>query len=307
MKFFSRHKNHFGYNLCLGLLGINTVSPLLVNANDIFDWISSFYIQITIINILAFIFSFIKYSRIIPFSISLAYLLFSIYWVYEPIKNSTNFTKDIRMVHSNVYTGNLEKELWAKEVLKHNPDVIAVQEVDQYWFDFLEGRLTQYQFRKVFPSNDNFGIGIYSKFPIKNLSGELFSKNGTTSITGELIINDEKLKLVYTHPVPPITGNYTKQRNKQLEKAFRHVRNKDNVIVFGDLNISKYSMYLKDIAESAGLLLQSRELNYTWPAGNLLLATSIDHVFSSPNIKMKVIKGEYVGSDHFPLIIDLKL
>lgn len=283
------------------------MSPLLVNVSDIFDWISSFYIQITIINILAVIFCFIKYSRIIPFGISLACLFFSIHWVYEPINNSSKFTRDIRIVHSNAYTVNYDKELWAKEVLKHNPDIIAVQEIDQYWFDFLEGKLKQYQFRKVFPSDDNFGIGIYSKYPINNLSGVLFSINGTTSIIGELIINEEKLELVYTHPVPPITGNYTRQRNHQLEQVFRHARNKDNVIVFGDLNISKYSMYLKAIAESAELVLQSREINYTWPAGNFILATSIDHVFSSPNIKMKVVRGEFVGSDHFPLIIDLKL
>lgn len=87
-------------------------------------------------------------------------------------------------------------------------------------------------------------------------------------------------------------------------------RPRERMILTGDLNATPWSWQLRRLDRSLGLIRRDRAVA-TWPARVLgrewpLPVLPIDHVYAGPGwATVKVERGPYLGSDHYPLIVTL--
>ncbi|MGD1717475.1 endonuclease/exonuclease/phosphatase family protein [Dapis sp. BLCC M172] len=98
-------------------------------------------------------------------------------------------------------------------------------------------------------------------------------------------------------------------RNKQLSEIASYVANqKISIVVTGDLNITMWSPYYKELISNSGLYNARKGFGMisTWPSFFPLLSIPIDHCLVSQDIRVfKTKSGKNIGSDHLPLITDL--
>lgn len=123
----------------------------------------------------------------------------------------------------------------------------------------------------------------------------------------------------YAHAAGPmelVTAHLSWPTEPGIEGQMRAVeaavaaRPQARMIFTGDLNSTPWSWQLRRLDRSLGLTRRDRAMP-TWPARVLgqawpLPVLPIDHVYAGPGwATVKVERGPYLGSDHYPLIITL--
>lgn len=235
---------------------------------------------------------------------------------YVPVKPvETVSGASIRVLNANVLISNTQYERLAQLIQREAPDLVALEEVDATWLTVLEPSLYHiYPYRKLVPLDSPFGIALYSKLPLSGVQVKFFGKayRGRLfpSILAQVQYGKQKtFSVLATHPLPPKSG--FEVRNSQLADiaAQRSGFGKDLVVV-GDLNISQWSPYFSRFIGATGLRDSQRGFGVqpSWPANAPLLRVPIDHVLVSPGIAVINRRlGPDIGSDHLPVIADLRL
>ena len=112
-----------------------------------------------------------------------------------------------------------------------------------------------------------------------------------------------------THPLPPGGGDYWRWRNGQLAELATFIQGLDGpVVVLGDLNVTPWSHYFRTFARDAQLRDGGKGfgLQISWPTYFPPLGIPIDHCLVSPQVDVHDRRtGPAIGSDHYPVIIDL--
>jgi endonuclease/exonuclease/phosphatase family metal-dependent hydrolase len=81
-------------------------------------------------------------------------------------------------------------------------------------------------------------------------------------------------------------------------------------VVLGDLNATPWSPYFRNLERAASLRDTGRRSGWrpTWPSALPPLWIPLDHCLVSKEIPYASrTVGNYVGSDHFPIIVDVVL
>jgi len=76
----------------------------------------------------------------------------------------------------------------------------------------------------------------------------------------------------------------------------------------GDLNVTPFSPHFQRLLHAGGLhrCVPDGELTPTWPARFPPLFIQIDHCLATAGVQAWNFEvGEYVGSDHYPISIDV--
>lgn len=224
---------------------------------------------------------------------------------------SISESPSIKLVHINLLSSNGEFELVKRYIEDQNPDIIVLEEFNMQWQEILEPKLEEYPTRLRIPRSDNFGIAVYSKPELK-LSEKILGRAGAPSIAGELEIKGRRITLLTTHPLPPVGSWYFEHRNDQLGEitSFINSHADGEVILIGDLNTSSFSIHFKKLLNETGLV-DSRSgfgILPTWPTWFPLANTTLDHCLISKGISVKNRDtGEYLGSDHLPISVEITL
>ncbi len=293
---------------------ILTLAGFLSHYGWWFDLASHFRLQYAVIQFLCVIlgvllknkkalivsglFLFINVSQILP-----------LYFLSRPVVANVGNIERLRILFFNVHTENTEHQKVEQYIESISPDILALEEIDQRWFDTLSKVLEKFPYKKFVLRRDNFGIGLFSKIPPSKMDIQYFGLVEVPSVLAKFSIGRKSVDILFTHPLPPATQHYFQWRNEQFSQiaALRSQFN-DNLIVLGDLNTTSWSYYFKDFVGSMKLR-DSRAgygLQTTWPTMMPFLGITIDHCLVSPNIyvlKRKI--GPDLGSDHFPVYIEL--
>src|SRR5690606_20825974 len=88
-------------------------------------------------------------------------------------------------------------------ILRESPDIVALMEVDEAWLDKLDVALWMMPFQRAVPRNDNFGIAIFSKAPIRKVH-DMSDAGEVPSIAVDIDVWGHPTTLVVTHPLPPM-------------------------------------------------------------------------------------------------------
>ena len=218
---------------------------------------------------------------------------------------------NLRVMISNVMTSNRRYQDVIDYVRSENPDLLVIMEMDLTWQQHLEPLKSLLPHSFAQPRSDNFGLAIFSKIPLINPKAQEWGKGTVVvpSLTANITVRDRVVSLIATHPVPPSSEEYFMSRNSQLDEIANYVRQVGNdAIVMGDLNMSMWSPYYRKFIDRANLrnTRASFGIQPSWPVNLPLLQIPIDHCSITPHLKVSNNRiGKDIGSDHYPLIVDL--
>ncbi len=211
----------------------------------------------------------------------------------------------VRLLLSNVLTTNPHADRIAALVAETKPDLIALVETDEAWFEKLAPALAGYQrIEQAFAGN--FGLGLYARGTVtgkvEHLGTEL-----PTLVADVALASGPRLSFVVTHPIPPLGSAERGDQLSELAAIAARLRTLPRPLVLaGDLNATPWS---RAFATIAGGLCDSRDgFGYqgSFPTSSWIVRIPIDHVLTSCDVGVADRRiGPDVGSDHLPVIVDL--
>lgn len=229
-------------------------------------------------------------------------------WLF-PASTPKPVGKTFRLMLLNVNTENTHHDRVLAEVRRSQPDVLLLMEVDNRWLSALQELTNSLPHTLLAPREDNFGIALFSRLPLKSPDVVELGDAGVPSITTVIEFAERNLFLVGTHPLPPGNPENAGLRNEQLEKlAVTVAERKLPTLVVGDLNAAPWSPHFLKLERSASLLDTGRASGWrpTWPTWFPPLWVPLDHCLVSTELAVSSRHiGNGVGSDHYPLVIDL--
>jgi endonuclease/exonuclease/phosphatase (EEP) superfamily protein YafD len=312
------------FNKRVGIDGLLTAIAFIVCSSSligfvghvwwVFELFSHFRIQyFAALSIISLIFACSRKFKIAIFIGCFAILnLFLILPYYTKLGTNAKGNSNIyKAIFINVHTANQKYHLVKELILKERPDFIVLAEVNNRWIKGIEEIEKDYPFYKLSPSEDNFGIALYSRHPFIDCKIKMFGTAYVPSIVSEFNIENRRFILLGTHPLPPTGKEYSQWRNEQLDAIAKYLSTIDgHKMLIGDLNTTPWSPYFTQLLKQASLIDSSKGngIARTWPTSSFILRIPIDHCLVSTDIKiLEKHAGEDIGSDHYPLIVSFTL
>jgi endonuclease/exonuclease/phosphatase family metal-dependent hydrolase len=183
-----------------------------------------------------------------------------------------------------------------------------------------------YQIIEGNPKKRNYGLAIFSRYPIVN-EGKVFDNNRTNgAIFADIKINDDTIRIYNAHlesmkidsdgleNIEGVKENYRQTlgklhrgslaRSKQLKVLVEHYSNSPYpIILMGDLNEIPYSYTYFKLSEQLQNAFEVAGRGFGFTYNRIIFFLRIDHIFSSPEITPIQFKThrEVDYSDHYPV------
>ena len=217
----------------------------------------------------------------------------------------------LRVVTANAWLTNIDHAALVGWLRDSDADIIALQEITPRWASALEPLARIYPYRKVIPREDPYGIALLSRWPIVDVQTMDFSGDGMPSLVADVDVQGRKLRVIALHTRWPVTPELQAARDRTLEQAAAlALTQPDATILLGDLNLTPYAPAFARLVSESGLqdALAGEAWRPTWQAGFWPLALPIDHVLVPRRGCVTGYEiGPYVGSDHRPVQVTLRL
>lgn len=189
------------------------------------------------------------------------------------------------------------------------PDILVIQEANANTLEVAKTlNIYPHQISKL--TEDPFGMIFLSKYPIIEESLHIMHAGPQDNFFFQALIkiNDKEVSIYTAHTAPPVSHVYFAQRNREfieISNTIQSDQNK-NVIFLGDMNVTPYSPFFKEVQENTGLKNEHTTLLHlpTWSAfKNYLFQIPIDHILHKGDLHLiEKRRGPSMGSDHYPLI-----
>jgi endonuclease/exonuclease/phosphatase (EEP) superfamily protein YafD len=310
-------------SLSTGLLLIINLFSYLGEYHFLFELLTHFRLQYLVLFLVSSLFFIILFNKK-WLLLSLFGLLFNaipVLSIYLPSETTaTGKNNQVSLLLTNVLTSNQSYGSLLKEIERKQADIIVVLELGYQWANELRTIDKKYPYQELIPRTDNFGIGLYSKYPLENIQVMDFASNGIPSITAGIQFDRNYLNIIATHPIPPMDESLAEQQKLHLENLANFTQSKREitasinttpVVIAGDLNSTLWSPRYREFMSSSGLIntRQGKGIYPSWPAGGIigdLLQIPLDHVLVTDNIHtQKFEKLDSINSDHFPIYVEL--
>ncbi|RME96128.1 MAG: endonuclease [Bacteroidetes bacterium] len=214
----------------------------------------------------------------------------------------------------NVLQDNRESKAFLDCVRRYHPDLLFLCETDQWWCKTLKTLSDNYPYRVEIPMDNTYGMCLLSRFPLTQVEQNFLVDEDIPSIYALLKHpNQVDIALHAVHPAPPVPeyAETTEKRNRELFLIAKRIAESSYpTLVFGDFNDVAWSRANKKFQQISGLLdlRKGRAIYATFPAYSSLLRVPIDQIFTTADFRLKKMQllGA-MGSDHFPLYLDLVL
>jgi endonuclease/exonuclease/phosphatase family metal-dependent hydrolase len=161
------------------------------------------------------------------------------------------------------------------------------------------------------PRDDPYGIALLSRWPIDDVQPADFANDGLPSLVANVDVRGRKLQVIALHTRWPVVPEMQVARDLALQRAAAlALTQPESTILLGDLNLTPYAPAFARLVTESGLrdALAGEAWRPTWQAGFWPLALPIDHVLVPPGSCVTAHEiGPYVGSDHRPLQVTLRL
>ena len=230
------------------------------------------------------------------------------YYLAKPAP--TGLTERLRVVSFNVLSSNLRHAETVAWVRQTDPDLAFFPEVTPVWAADLESLKSTMPHCIEHPQRDNFGLALFSKYPI--LEPELVDSRFLEVAMVRVVVEIAGRRVVFcgVHPLLPGSPAFAADRDAVLQQVAAMARRESGpVIVAGDLNATPWSHAMQPLV-AAGLrdTQLGRGFSATWQRNIPIFAIPIDHLLLGGNIAASARwTGPDLGSDHHPVIADLRL
>jgi endonuclease/exonuclease/phosphatase (EEP) superfamily protein YafD len=298
-----------GYALLSLALGGATLCaiPAIVGAKHwMLDNLTSFTLQLFIVlltlTVVALVFR--KPRSALLAGIMMALLAYRIYPHTETSQREST-PPTVSWLVANVYTSNIHHDSLITLIRERNPDVIGLVETDVRWLRALDEPLRDYPHRVLHPRDDNFGIAMYSRVPLMDAQVRDFGVVPT--IVASIKVGDREADLVLVHVLPPISQQYTQDRDEQLSVlGSLRARSGHGLVIAGDFNVTPYSSAFR-ASFPPSYFKRTGGVEGTFPAGvPAALRIPIDLVVAAGSIDVRRKLERDIKSDHLPFMVELR-
>lgn len=218
-----------------------------------------------------------------------------------------------KLLISNVLRENREYGKVLRIVRENDPDVFLAVETDDAWLRALEPLARTHPHAVRQPQDNYYGMVLFSRLPLIDPQVKFLVQEDIPSIhTAVELPSGDRIFLHGLHPRPPepIRDQPSTPRDAELVIVGRAVGDEEDrpTVVAGDLNDVAWSPTSELFLRLSGLLdpRMGRGFFNSYNANNPLLRYPLDHVFHSNDFKLVDLRRlEHVGSDHFPMLIEL--
>ncbi|MDT0632469.1 endonuclease/exonuclease/phosphatase family protein [Rubrivirga litoralis] len=222
--------------------------------------------------------------------------------------------RSFRLVISNVLMENRDGERWLETVRAEDPDLVVAVETDAWWAETAGALKDRLPHAVELPQDDTYGMCLYSRLELDDVEVRHLVEDEVPSLwVLARLPGGDRVRFVFLHPRPPrpdIAQDST-LRDAELVLAARDIVDFDEpVVVAGDLNDVAWSYTTSLFQKKADLLdpRVGRGLFATFHAQHRWLRYPLDHVFHSDDFALVGLQRlGNVGSDHFPIAIELAL
>jgi len=207
---------------------------------------------------------------------------------------------------ANVHTDNRDYASLLSLARQH--DVVGLLEVDEAWLAAVRAGLPDHALLAARPRADNFGVALLSRRP-GDLARVVRLGTDLPSIEARLSVSGAPVTLLLTHPLPPISEEYRRDRDVQLTAlAAEAVRLGPAVAVAGDLNVTRHVPAFAPLVDAG---LTDARVGHgrlaSWPAPLGPLGIAIDHLLLGAGLAAPTLDAVAFGSDHRALRFTLAL
>jgi endonuclease/exonuclease/phosphatase (EEP) superfamily protein YafD len=224
-------------------------------------------------------------------------------------KNPAN---SVRIFFANVYYQNQDFTALLHEIEDADPDVIVLVEFPWSWRDvFLKSPvIAKYRYGHGFKPWRYDSVILYSKLPVQNESESRIADRTVQS--ADIRIGSRILHLIGLHAPRPMHFHDNDYDGYWQQVLPRLLGAPHPLVAIGDFNATQYSLVYERL-KAGGLRSahEDRGRGYatTWPNGmDPVPPIRIDQAFLSPDVVCQgIAEGEGRGSDHKPLILDVRL
>ncbi len=218
--------------------------------------------------------------------------------------------RSLRVFAANLYIGNTELKTLLQHLDQTQPDLIVLTEFGFEQQAALAELVRSHPFGLRSPQNNPFGIAVFSRFPGRFQM--LQNEDILPSIYAEIQVDGRALRLLASHPFPPLGEAGRERRDRQLRRLAELLPPGSAslpLIVAGDFNAVPWNAPLTDFAEKLNLRGSSGSYFHggTFPTWAGPFGLTLDHILVSPEFRLKEFhRGPDVGSDHLPIAADLE-
>lgn len=220
----------------------------------------------------------------------------------------------LRVMSANVLISNRHAERLLALVQREQPDVLVTLESDKHWEKNLDTLLAEYPHTIKHPLDNAYGMHVYSKLPLEDSRVEFLVEPEVPSMHATVVLGSgDRISAHFLHPAPPSPTENERSAERDAELvilAQRVAGEQIPVIVAGDLNDVAWSRTTRLFRKLSRLLdpRVGRGFFNTFHARWFFARWPLDHFFHSDDFTLVELRRlPSIGSDHFPILIDLAL
>jgi endonuclease/exonuclease/phosphatase (EEP) superfamily protein YafD len=216
----------------------------------------------------------------------------------------------VRVLFSNVNKNHAQYDRVIAMTQAEQPDIAVFVEVGKQGVEALNVLQSQLPYLLAHQHIETDGTAIYSKFPLLNPEIKTLGA-GRKVVMVQLEMGGKPITLMAAHPSNAVGKIYVEERNQQLDAIATEIQSRpDQFILAADLNTTPWSPHYRRSLGNTRLHNTRRGFGIlpTWSRVHDFFAIPIDHILVSPEIGVELTRvGRSVGSDHLPLISDLRV
>lgn len=198
------------------------------------------------------------------------------------------------------------------QIRELGPDIVFLCETDETWDERLRGLSGYYPFSYKLPSSNYNGLIFYSKFELLEGTENYFSQDYIPSL--DLLLKTGAgtvFRCFGLHPRPPRPEDAVSHLDRELGTVCGIAAEESRPsIVLGDLNEVGWSPVIKRFLKKTGFVdpRRGRGVINTYHAKIPFVRWPLDHVLHSRHFYcLSIERLKSCGSDHFPLLVKLRL
>ena len=231
--------------------------------------------------------------------------------LFIPVQTEEGRGEQVKVLFANVLVHNQDHQTVLRLIADIDPDVIVLVETDRNWLRGLDELKAQYPHSLTEPYTGAFGIAMFSRLKTASMEVVWVGEPAVPAILAKMEHGGRPMTLIGAHVFPPGSQSRLAMRNSQMNDLATLAGDQQSpCCLLGDLNTTPWSPYFRDLLH-IGNLHDGRNgfgIQPSWPTGNWLLSIPIDHCLVQDGIQVKSRKiGPAIGSDHYPVIVDLVL
>lgn len=206
----------------------------------------------------------------------------------------------------NLWFRNDSHERVLDYIFALRPDLALFLEVTPAWSESLR------RLEPLLPFQARVGeVFVASRLPLAGLRAVPLAEGTATAVVFAIDAGDTPVTVIGAHTHWPLGPAVAARRNRELGDLALIARAAPGpALLLGDFNVTAFSPVFAYLLADSGLrdCAAGRGLNPTWPVQFPPLYLQIDHCLAGKGLEvMRLRTGPYVGSDHFPLEMELRL